>query len=241
MSDVTPGGPVQPIDWEEEGQRLASQSLAAGDATGWFDQLYAAGASGTVQLPWNRLDPHPLLVDWAQARDVAGHDQRALVVGCGLGADAEYLARLGFDTTAFDISVSAIHVATERSPDTSVHYEVADLFDLPDSWRAGFDLVVEIMTVQALPRRLRATAIGNISGLVAAGGTLLVIAAVQDSDAPAGDLPPWPLRRDEIDAFAGVDLITARVELATTPAQPDQQRWRAEFHRPVTETVETPH
>jgi len=28
------------------------------------------------------------------------------VVGWGLGADAEYTARLGFDTTGFDISAS---------------------------------------------------------------------------------------------------------------------------------------
>ena len=33
---------------EEEEARLASASLAAGDPTGWFDRLYAAGARGQV-------------------------------------------------------------------------------------------------------------------------------------------------------------------------------------------------
>lgn len=27
--------------------------------TGWFDELYAAGASGRVRLPWSRTEPHP--------------------------------------------------------------------------------------------------------------------------------------------------------------------------------------
>jgi hypothetical protein len=36
---------------EDEEARLASASLAAGDPTGWFDHLYAAGARGQVPVP----------------------------------------------------------------------------------------------------------------------------------------------------------------------------------------------
>jgi hypothetical protein len=39
---------------EEEEVRLASASLAAGDPTGWFDRLYAAGAragAGPAEAP----------------------------------------------------------------------------------------------------------------------------------------------------------------------------------------------
>ncbi len=43
---------------EDEEARLASASLAAGDPTGWFDRLCAAGAAGRVPLPWSRRDPH---------------------------------------------------------------------------------------------------------------------------------------------------------------------------------------
>ena len=50
---------------EEEEARLASASLAAGDPTGWFDRLYAAGARGQVPDPWRRRQPHPLLAHWA--------------------------------------------------------------------------------------------------------------------------------------------------------------------------------
>jgi hypothetical protein len=34
----------------------------------WFDQLYAAGASGQVQMPWSRIEPHALLTGWVQDR-----------------------------------------------------------------------------------------------------------------------------------------------------------------------------
>ena len=57
-------------------------------------------------MPGSRRDAHPLLVDWARGQAVRGRGRRAVVVGWGLGADAEYTARLGFDTTGFDISAS---------------------------------------------------------------------------------------------------------------------------------------
>ena len=89
---------------EEEEARIASASLAAGDPTGWFDRLYATGARGQVPVPWRRRQPHPLLARWATEQELSGAAQRAVVVGCALGADAEYVASLGFVTTGFDIS-----------------------------------------------------------------------------------------------------------------------------------------
>jgi hypothetical protein len=119
---------------EEEEARLASASLAAGDPTGWFDRLYAAGACGQLPVPWSRRQPHPLLAQWASARDRSGTGQRAVVVGCALGADAEYVAGLGFATTGFDISGTAIRLARQRFGGSAVRYVVADLLDYPQAW-----------------------------------------------------------------------------------------------------------
>jgi SAM-dependent methyltransferase len=233
MTGSGPGGPGESINWEAEADRLAARALAAGDATGWFEQLYAAGASGRVPMPWSRRDAHPLFVDWAQHRALRGEGRRAVVVGCGLGADAEYTARLGFDTTGFDISATAIRLAGQRFPHTTVDYQVADLLALPSAWRHAFDLVVEIITVQALPDPPRRQAIETIAGLVAADGTLLVLAAAHDPDLPVSPVPPWPLRQDEIDAFATDGLTAVRVELLPAPGRPGEKGWRAEFHRPA--------
>src|ERR1017187_7080256 len=75
----------------------------------------------------------------------------ALVVGCGLGEDAEYIARLGYATTAFDIALTAIAAARSRFPGSPVEYQVADLLAPPPWWSHAFALVVESTTLQALP------------------------------------------------------------------------------------------
>src|SRR6266702_1468555 len=165
--------------WEAQEERIVSRYLTAQDPTGWFDRLYGAGADGQVEMPWARTDPHPLLVQWAEAKALVG-------------------AGLGYDTVAFDIAETAVRVARERFPDSTVQYGTADLLDPPAQWLAAFDLVVEIITVQALPEPYRGQAIVNVGRLVAPGGTLIAIAAArQEGDVPA-QAPPFPLTRAEL-------------------------------------------
>jgi pimeloyl-ACP methyl ester carboxylesterase len=214
--------------WDAEGDRLAAASLAAGDATGWFERLYRSAAGGAVDMPWDRTDPHPLLAGWARARSLRGNGRRAVVVGCGLGADAAFLAGLGFATTGFDVSPTAIEIGQERWHDERLRFTVADLLALPAAWREGFDLVVDIYTAQALPDPPRAAAIRAVSDLVAPGGTLLVVALGGDEP---GDGPPWALRAAEVAAFAGDRLTPARRERIAGDDEQGSWRWRAEFSR----------
>ena len=216
--------------WDEQGDRLAAASLAVDDATGWFEQLYFAAAAGEVPMPWDRRLPHWALATWAEARGLDGNGWRAMVVGCGLGADAAYLAGLGFDTTAFDLSETAVRTARERFPG-AVDYIQADLLHLPDEWVHAFDLVVEIFTVQALPLSLRHQATANVAQLVAPDGTLLVVEAVHDEGEPPPVGPPWPFTRAQVESFATDGVVIERIDIVTNPEQPDQHRWRAEFRR----------
>jgi SAM-dependent methyltransferase len=212
-------------DWERRADVLAAEAIAAGDPTAWFDRLYSAARRGDVAMPWDFTDANVLIVEWARERQVRGDGRRAVVVGCGLGRDSEFLGRLGFATTGFDIAESAIAVVRSRYPDSPVHYQVADLFDPPAGWQ--FDLVVESYTTQALPVTLRERATRAVRNLVAPGGTLLLIAAVRGEDDPPPDGPPWPLTRAEVDAFAA-DGLTA-VEIGQHDGT--SSRWRAEFRR----------
>lgn len=199
-----------------------TRNLAAANEspTAWFEELYVQAQQGEAIVPWDRGVPQDLLVDWARDRDGAG--KRALVVGCGFGRDSEFLATLKYDTTAFDVSPSAIEATKERFPATTVQYVTADLLDPPAEWRGAFDLVVESITVQSLPIRLHREASERIASFVAPGGTLLVISGARDEEIPDG--PPWPLTRDEIMAF-GVDGLSAHSVVR------DESRWCAEFHR----------
>ena len=214
---------------EERASRLAGESLAAGDPIGWFERLYAGVEQAGIGVPWDRGSPNRLLVGWTQTHGLAGQGRRALVVGCGLGDDAEHIASLGFDTTAFDVAPSAIREARRRYPRSTVDYTQADLLDPPAGWRGALDLVVESITVQALPPALHEQATHAVTAFVAPGGTLLVIAARRDQRDGAQQGPPWPLTRHEIDAFANGDLEVVGIEEI---ADPGVRRWRATFCRP---------
>jgi SAM-dependent methyltransferase len=212
-------------DWDLRGDELAAAAIAAGEPTAWFDRLYTEGEQGAVSMPWDRDEPHPLLREWADANQLVGAGRTAVVVGCGLGADAEYLARLGFVTTAFDVSPTAVRLAGERYPGTSVDYHVDDLLALPKQWDRAFDLVVEVFTVQALPDPPRSAAIHAVSRLLAPGGTMLAVAFrhVPGADPAAG--PPFALTDEAMQQFA-VDGV--RVERAEALAD----RWRVEYRGP---------
>jgi SAM-dependent methyltransferase len=209
-----------------DARRLAAASLAAGDATGWFETLYAQSRAGAAEVPWDVPEPSAHL----RALGLPPGDGRsALVVGCGPGRDAEYVAALGYRVTAFDISATAIGLARERHPGTAVDYVVADLLDPPAAWRQAYDLVVESNNVQALPAGIRVAAIATVGTFVAPGGTLIVLAAATtrlDSD---GSGPPWPLTRAEIDAFATGDLRPVSIEQTAASGSTLPTRWRAIF------------
>src|ERR1700677_47288 len=134
-------------------RQLAAESVAAGDATGWFERLYAEAEAGLSVVPSAHGLPDPQLVEWADRDGSAGLDgagRRGLVVGCGFGYDAEFLAGRGFAVTAFDLAPSAIAGAKRLYPHSRVDYLAADLLDLPAAWAGAFDVVMEAYTVQPL-------------------------------------------------------------------------------------------
>ncbi|WP_394617477.1 class I SAM-dependent methyltransferase [Lentzea sp. JNUCC 0626] len=196
-----------------------ARRLQAANPTGWFEELYAEADAGTASVPWDVPHPQPHLVEWATSSDGTG--RRALVVGCGLGRDSEFLASRGYEVTAFDISPTAIAAVQARHPDSKVSYVVADLLNPPAEWHRGFDLVVENMTVQALPVEMHAEATAKVSWLT--GSTLLVLAVARD-EGPTPDGPPWPLTPSEIEAFAADGLTAGSIKR-------DNGRWVAEFTR----------
>jgi SAM-dependent methyltransferase len=215
-----------------EAGKLATESAAASDATSWFELLYQAAARGEATIPWASLAPNPLLVEWARARSLRGKGRTALVVGCGFGDDAEFVASLGFSVVAFDISPTAIDGARSRFPGSSVDYTPGDLLNPPASWWGAFDLVVEIYTVQPLHGTARTIALSMLSRLAAPGGTLLIIAHATEEPAPDRDPAsfPWPVTRAEIDSAAGL-LYPVKIELLRDDETPPTLRWRAEFNR----------
>lgn len=199
----------------------------------WFEELYArAESSGLSLVPWADLEPNPNLVAWLDREDVDGKGKSALVVGCGLGDDAEELSRRGFQVTAFDVSGSAIAIAAKRFANSAVEYVAADLFQPPEDWACRYDLVHEAYTLQVLPGRLRQKALGQLAGFLAPDGKLLLIARARDDAEDPGDLP-WPLTLTELDAVTGFGLDRIAVEDYFDNEVPPVRRFRGVYRRPL--------
>lgn len=218
----------QPPDLRQKVKELADRFVEGDDPSGWFDVLYADAAGDAARVPWARLTVHPALQDWIDRTSPQGSGKSALVVGCGLGDDAEALARLGFRVTAFDIAPTAIAWCRQRFPESEVDYTVGDIFAPDPAWVGAFDLVFESRNLQALPVSARSRAIEAIVPLVAPNGTLLVFTRYRDTDA-APEGPPWPLSETELERFRELGLVER--DRHPFPEGEDVRQFRIEYRR----------
>jgi len=182
--------------------------------SGFFETIYQGADRDRQRLGWTKPGPAPIVTAWLDREPRT--PARAMVVACGVGDDAEHLASLGWDVSAFDISPTAIEWARERSSESEVDYRVADLFALPQEWHQAFDLVVEVFTIQSIPPDDTGKAIESIAALVGDDGTLLV-SMLTSSDADRGNGPPWPVQPAALDGFTEAGLVVTRKEEASTP------------------------
>lgn len=213
-------------------RQLASEYYAKGDPTGWFEQLYREAEQGKSIVPWADHKPSSVLVDFCTGQRLAAAGKSALTVGCGFGDDAEQVAALGFATTAFDISESAIRACQQRFPQSRVHYVAADLLTPPKEWSRNFDFVFESNTFQVLPGKLRVLAMHSVAEFVKPEGTLLVIARARDESDPSGQMP-WPLTRMELNRLVECGLRELSVEEFYDSEDPPVRRFRASYLRAV--------
>ncbi|QDU65492.1 class I SAM-dependent methyltransferase [Engelhardtia mirabilis] len=211
---------------------LARRALARGEPLAWFEELYAAAAvDDSVGVPWTDLEPSPELIAWLERARPEVDGRRVCVVGTGYGDDANHLAKLGASVVAFDCAPTAIARAAERFPDQDIEWLVAELRHLPERLRLGFDLVVEINTLQVLPPDLRPAAAAAIAALVAPGGRLFVAARLRLPGESEG-LMPWPLLEQELGAFEAAGLHARERSVLMDGEDPPVRRIVAEFERP---------
>jgi SAM-dependent methyltransferase len=212
-------------------RELAAEFIAKGEPYQWFEVLYQEAERGESILPWADRGPNGHMVAFWKAHSWDTTGQRALVVGCGLGDDAEQIAAWGFHTTAFDVSQTAIAMTKKRFPHSFVSYGVADLFAPPADFSSAFDFVFESNTVQALPENIRGKAVERVARFVKPDGRLLVIARAR-GDAEAAAQLPWPLTRNEIDGFVRAGLREESFEDLTDSEPPRTRRFRVLYRRP---------
>ena len=139
---------------------------------GILDRLYRA--SPAERIPWHFETPPAAL----QAA-IAGESERgrAIELGCGLGSNALYLGRSGFDVTGVDVSPAAIERARARADEAglAVRFIVADLLTPEALDRLGgpFDLAVEWEVFHHIPPEAERAYIENVARLLRPGGIWL--------------------------------------------------------------------
>jgi SAM-dependent methyltransferase len=202
-------------------RELAAEFNEKGDPLGWFDALYKESGGDPEKIPWADMAPNRFFKAWAESTGLKGDGRRAMVVGCGLGDDAQYLHDLGFNVTAFDISPTAIDWAKRVYGDSEIQFRVADLFEPDRDWLGVFDFVLEIYTIQPLPMEIRERAIDAVAAFVAPGGRLLVVTRGREDDEEVEEVP-WPLSKRDLSRFAKNGL--QELDLQEIWDEEDEQR-----------------
>jgi SAM-dependent methyltransferase len=141
--------------------------------------------------PWDAVGVRPELRRLVEDGTLTPSSHpRAIDLGCGTGANAVFLAELGFDVTAVDFSPAALAKAAERARRSSaltgqgpggseaaarLRLVEADLtgLDLPALVGGPFDLLVDASTLDDLAPAGRTALAGHIARLARPGAVLL--------------------------------------------------------------------
>lgn len=162
-----------------------------------WQQRYVIG-----DTPWDKGRAAPSLVDLLADRGFLFSGKRGVLVpGCGVGYDARAIAAAGLDVVGVDVAEIAIQRATETLPaelQGRLRYECEDLFSLPASYHAAFDMVWEHTCFCAIRPELRDDYVKAMWRSLRPGGCLLGVFFTNPEMDPGEEGPPFKASRDEI-------------------------------------------
>lgn len=138
-----------------------------------------------------------LLTDWLPRLDL--HGGVALDLGCGSGAEAEYLAKNGFMVDAIDKSETAVKYAKERCQGLTVDAIQGDFreFQLRPDY---YSLAVAINSLPFVEKEACRTLLMGVQASVKAGGAVIFgVFGPEHAWAKRADMSFWTL--DEFSAL----------------------------------------
>ncbi len=204
---------------KEDVQEIAKKHIEQNDYLGWFEEIYQKGKNEGLEIPWVSQEVNPYVKYICEKLNVEGNNKQALVIGCGLGEDSEYLSGLGFQVDAFDFSPTVIEWCKQIHTERGVNYFVADLLDLPKDL-PKYDFVLEIYTLQTLPISEREKAIFSLPSIIKHGGEMVLICRIKDIDEITEGVP-FPLTLSELATLQTSLILTSSERLLS-----DQDAWK---------------
>lgn len=150
---------------------------------------------------WELEAPTPLLSDNLHRLKLS--KSKIVVLGCGSGNDAAYLAQQGHIVTAIDFSAEALSQAQKKYGHLeNLRFIQADAFNLPQELYDQFDLVIEHTCFCAIVPEKRYELVKVWKRLLREGGQLLGIFFVT----PYRQGPPFGSTEWEIENFLKKDF-----------------------------------
>ncbi|WP_405856141.1 class I SAM-dependent methyltransferase [Streptomyces sp. NBC_00090] len=219
----------------------------------WWDGFYA---DRDKPVPFFVAKPDENLVSYVERGLLPAGGGRALDLGCGPGRNALYLASLGYEVDAVDLSATAIGWAQERAAEASakgardVRFVCGDAFAgaLDTALDGGpYDLVYDSGCFHHLPPHRRVSYLALLDRALAPGGHFALTAFAAGEGGMGSELPDADFyRQGRLDGglaytdgelralFADlteIDLRRMRDEPAGSPSFGEPFLWTALFRR----------
>lgn len=176
---------LTPSLWEES-QKSESQN---------WDQRYHES-----DTPWDIGQSHPAFRDLMPRLKLS--KCRVLVLGCGNGHDAAFMAQNGHHVTAVDISEQALLNAKNKYSDLNIDWVCHDIFNLPKDFHQSFDLILEHTCFCAIPPEKRSDLVKIWNQCLIPTGYLLGVFFLMDKpEGPPFGGSEWEYRQRLKDKF----------------------------------------
>ncbi len=160
--------------------------------------------------PWDHGRPSPPIVELARSGDLP--KGRLCVLGCGWGNDAIWFAKNGWKVTAVDFAEGAEKGLRKRAAKAGakVQFVRSDLFLLPETHPAAFDLVLEHTCFCAIRPERRREYVNVVRSILRKDGTLFGVFYNHGDEGG----PPFTVDRRRVRALFGRHFDIHRLEVA---------------------------
>ncbi|MFB8081762.1 class I SAM-dependent methyltransferase [Streptomyces sp. NPDC056013] len=218
----------------------------SGGGADWWNGFYA---DRDRPVPFFVAKPDENLVSYVGRGLLPAGGGRALDLGCGPGRNSLYLASLGYEVDAVDLSATAIRWAEERAAEagaTGIRFLCGDAFTAP--LEGPYDLVYDSGCFHHLPPHRRVSHLALLDRVLAPGGHFALTTFAAGEGGMGSELPDADFyRKGGLDGglaytdaslrgifadLTDVEVRRMRDETADSPAFGESFLWTALFRRP---------